>query len=60
MGYTHYWYVKDMQAVARALPLVANDLKRLLPELPPPGWAGWDGESHLGAHDGGVQWGCTR
>lgn len=41
MGYTHYWYVKDMQAVARALPLVANDLKRLLPELPP--LAGPDG-----------------
>lgn len=44
MGYTHYWHVKDMQAVARALPLVANDLKRLLPKLPP--LAGPDGKGN--------------
>ena len=42
MGYTHYWYIKDMQAVEQALPMVANDLRRLLPSLPP--LAGWDGK----------------
>jgi len=42
MGYTNYWYVKDMQAVEQALPLVAGDLKQLLPQLPP--LAGWDGK----------------
>ncbi len=41
MGYTHYWYIKDIQAVRRALPLVASDLRHLLPQLPP--LAGWDG-----------------
>jgi hypothetical protein len=41
MGYTHYWYVKDTQTLKMALPLVAGDLKRLLPQLPP--LAGWDG-----------------
>jgi hypothetical protein len=41
MGYTHYWYVKNMWAVEQALPQVARDLKRLLPQLPP--LAGWDG-----------------
>jgi hypothetical protein len=41
MGYTHYWYVKDTQTLELALPLVAGDLKRLLPQLPP--LAGWDG-----------------
>ena len=42
MGYTHYWYVRDLEAAARALPLVAADLRRLLPSLPP--LAGWDGQ----------------
>jgi len=41
MGYTHYWYVKDIRAVERALPQVASDLRHLLPQLPP--LAGWDG-----------------
>lgn len=34
MGYTHYWYVHDLNAVKAALPLVAADLKSLLPQLP--------------------------
>jgi hypothetical protein len=42
MGYTHYWYLKDMRAVERALPQVARDLRELLPQLPP--LAGYDGE----------------
>jgi len=42
MGYTHYWYVKDLRAVERALPQVASDLRRLLPQLPP--LAGCHGE----------------
>ncbi len=41
MGYTHYWYVKDIRAVERALPQVARDLRDLLPQLPP--LAGTDG-----------------
>jgi len=41
MGYTHYWYVKDVRVVELALPMVANDLRRILPQLPP--LAGWDG-----------------
>jgi hypothetical protein len=42
MGYTHYWYVKNTRAVEQALPLVAGDLRQLLPQLPP--LAGWDGQ----------------
>jgi len=42
MGYTHYWYIKNMRTLKKALPLVAADLKRLLPQLPP--LAGWDGQ----------------
>jgi hypothetical protein len=41
MGYTHYWYVKDVRTVERVLPQVAGDLRCLLPHLPP--LAGWDG-----------------
>lgn len=35
MGYTHYWRIKEPQALARAMPRIAADLKRLLPHLPP-------------------------
>ena len=41
MGYTNYWRIRKIEAYKQALPLVASDLKELLPQLPP--LAGWDG-----------------
>ena len=48
MGYTHYWYVRDLEVVRGVFPAVARDFRELLPHLPPLAGPGGEGAPEVG------------